>query len=87
MARILGGKRDALRQWNHHRTRPAAAAAFYRDLATGVTLWKTEPRSLDLEFDITNVGNSIYQIAKESEEIPIQYAPVTHGGRQLEISF
>jgi hypothetical protein len=30
---------------------------------------------LDREFDITNVSNSIHKIAKESEEIPIQYAP------------
>lgn len=45
------------------------------DLASGFALWDKEPRRLDLEFDVTNVSNSIYQIAKESEEIPIQYAP------------
>src|SRR5437899_11014444 len=48
---------------------------FTCDLASGVNLWKAEPRRLDLEFDVTNVSNSIYQIAKESEEIPLQYAP------------
>src|SRR5205807_4522261 len=36
------------------------------DMAPGVTLSKTEPRRLDLEFDITNLSNCIYQIAKES---------------------
>ena len=57
------------------------------DLATGLTLWKTEPRSLDLEFDVTNVGNSVYQIAKESEEIPIQYAPSRTVGGSLKFHF
>src|SRR5438876_4437121 len=57
------------------------------DVATGVTLWKTEPRRLDLEFDITNLSNSIYQIAKESEEIPIQYAPSRTVGGSLKFHF
>ena len=42
-----------------------------------------ERRRLDLEFDITNVSNSIYQIAEESEEIPIQYAPSRTVGGSL----
>jgi hypothetical protein len=57
------------------------------DLATGLTVWKTEPRRLDLEFDITNVGNNIYQIAKESEEIPIQYAASRTVGGSLKFHF
>ena len=57
------------------------------DLATGLTLWKAEPRHVDLEFDITNVGNNIYQIAKESEEIPIQYAPSRTVGGSLKFHF
>ena len=57
------------------------------DLATGVTLWNTEPRRLDLEFDITNLSNSIYEIAKESEEIPIQYAPSRTVGGSLKFRF
>ena len=57
------------------------------DLATGVTLWNTEPRRIDLEFDITNLSNSIYQIAKESEEIPIQYAPSRTVGGSLKFHF
>ena len=49
---------------------PCLPQHFTANPATGLTLWKAEPRSLELEFDITNVGNSIYKIAKESEEIP-----------------
>jgi len=60
---------------------------FTTDLATGVTVWNAEPRRIDLEFDITNVSNSIYQIAKESEEIPIQYAPSRTVGGSLKFHF
>ena len=57
------------------------------DLATGITVWDAEPRRLDLEFDVTNVSNSIYKIAKESEEIPIQYAPARTVGGSLKFHF
>jgi hypothetical protein len=57
------------------------------DLATGFTLWNVEPRRLDLEFDVTNVSNNIYKIAKESEEIPIQYAPSRTLGGSLKFHF
>src|SRR5256885_160801 len=57
------------------------------DLASGVNLWKAEPRRLDLEFDVTNVSNSTYQIAKESEEIPLQYAPSRTVGGSLKFHF
>jgi hypothetical protein len=60
---------------------------FTTDLATGVDLWNAEPRKLALEFDVTNVSNSIYQIAKESEEIPIQYAPSRTVGGSLKFHF
>src|SRR6266550_2141741 len=60
---------------------------FTSDLATGLTLWTAEPRRLDFEFDVTNVSNSIYQIAKESEEIPIQYAPSRTIGGSLKFHF
>jgi outer membrane receptor protein involved in Fe transport len=66
---------------------PRLPQHFTADLAAGLTLWKTEPRYLDLEFDITNVSNSIYQIAKESEEIPIQYAPSRTVGGSLKFHF
>src|SRR5881296_2709305 len=60
---------------------------FTCDLASGVNLWKAEPRRLDLEFDVTNVSNSTYQIAKESEEIPLQYAPSRTVGGSLKFHF
>lgn len=66
---------------------PRLPEHFTADLATGLTLWKAEPRSFELEFDITNVGNSIYKIAKESEEIPIQYAPSRTVGGSLKFHF
>ncbi|HEY1271551.1 MAG TPA: TonB-dependent receptor, partial [Terriglobales bacterium] len=57
------------------------------DLAAGVNLWNAESRKLDLEFDVTNVSDSRYQIAKESEEIPIQYAPSRTVGGSLKFHF
>jgi hypothetical protein len=66
---------------------PRLPQHFTADLATGLTLWKAEPRYLDLEFNITNVSNSVYKIAKESEEIPIQYAPSRTVGGSLKFHF
>lgn len=66
---------------------PRLPQHFTSDLAAGVTLWNAEPRRLDFEFDVTNVSNSIYQIAKESEEIPIQYAPACTVGGSLKFHF
>lgn len=66
---------------------PRLPQHFTTDLATGVTVWNQEPRRLELEFDVTNVSNSVYQIAKESEEIPIQYAPSRTVGGSLKFHF
>ena len=66
---------------------PRLPQHFNCDLATGLTVWNAEPRRLDFEFDITNVSNSVYQIAKESEEIPIQYAPSRTVGGALKFHF
>jgi hypothetical protein len=66
---------------------PRLPQHFTTDLATGLTIWNAEPRHLDLEFDATNVSNSVYQIAKESEEIPIQYAPSRTLGASLKFHF
>src|SRR6266852_1152121 len=60
---------------------------FTSDLVAGINVWSAEPRRLDLEFDVTNVNNSIYKIAKESEEIPIQYAPSRTVGGSLKFHF
>jgi hypothetical protein len=66
---------------------PRLPQHFTTDLGSGMTLWRAEPRRLDLEFDVTNVSNSVYQIAKESEEIPIQYAPSRTAGGSLKFCF
>lgn len=60
---------------------------FTTDLATGFALWNSEPRRLDLEFNATNVSDSRYQIAKESEEIPIQYSHSRAVGGSLKFHF
>jgi len=66
---------------------PRLPQHFTCDLATGLTAWSSESRKLDFEFDVTNVSNSAYQIAKESEEIPIQYAPSRTVGAALKFHF
>jgi hypothetical protein len=66
---------------------PRLPQHFTTDLASGLVLWGAESRRLDLEFDVTNVSNSIYRIAKESEEIPIQYAPSRTVGGSLKFHF
>jgi hypothetical protein len=45
------------------------------DLAAGVTLWQHEPQKLEFEFNFINLTDNRYQIAKESELTPIQFAP------------
>ncbi len=66
---------------------PRLPQHFTTDLTVGVTLWNPEPRRLDFEFDVTNVSNSVYQIAKESDEIPIQYAPSRTVGGSIKFHF
>jgi hypothetical protein len=57
------------------------------DLAVGLTVWQAERRRLDLELDATNISDNRYKIAKESEEIPIQYAPSRTIGGSLKFHF
>ncbi len=45
------------------------------DISAGLNLWEQEDIGLDLEFDLVNVTNEIYRIAKESESTPIQFSP------------
>jgi len=54
---------------------PRLPQHFTSDLALGLNLWNADTRRVSVEFNATNVGNSVYKIAKESDEIPIQYAP------------
>jgi len=57
------------------------------DLGAGFNLWKAESRRLDLELDATNLTDSRYKISKESEEIPIQFAPSRTLGGSLKFHF
>ncbi len=66
---------------------PRLPQHFTTDLGSGLTVWDAEPRKLDVEFDVTNVSNSVYQIAKESDEVPIQYAPSRTVGGSLKFRF
>ncbi len=43
------------------------------DFTTGFTVWQREAAGLRFEFNLANVSNNRYQIAKESEETPIQF--------------
>jgi hypothetical protein len=45
------------------------------DFAAGLTLWKHEKQNLGFEFNALNLSDNRYQISKESELTPIQYAP------------
>ena len=66
---------------------PRLPQHFTADLVAGINVWNAEPRRLDFEFDVTNISDSRYQIAKESEEIPIQYAPARTIGGSLKFHF
>jgi hypothetical protein len=45
------------------------------DVWAGIPIWRAEKRSIALTFNAENIGNRIFEIAKESEEYPIQYGP------------
>jgi hypothetical protein len=57
------------------------------DLAAGFNMWKVESRRLDLELDATNLTDNRYKVSKESEEIPIQFAPSRTLGGSLKFRF
>jgi hypothetical protein len=44
-------------------------------------------RRVDVEFDVTNLTDNVYSIAKESEATPIQYAMRRVLGGRLHVSF
>src|SRR5256885_5056123 len=48
---------------------PRLPQHFTADLASGLTLWRTEPRHPDFEFNARHVSNSIYQIGKQMQGI------------------
>ncbi len=48
---------------------------FTADFGSGISVWQKDSSRLDFEFNVTNLSNNIYRIAKESETTPIQFAP------------
>jgi hypothetical protein len=57
------------------------------DFSAGVNVWNVESRRLDLELDATNITDNRYKVSKESEEIPIQFAPSRTLGGTLKFCF
>jgi hypothetical protein len=55
------------------------------DFTTGLSVYRQEAASVRLEFNLANVSDDRYKIAKESEETPIQYASprIVSGGIKL----
>ena len=57
------------------------------DVWTGVRLWQSESRSVELQFNAENLGNRIFEIAKESEETPVQFGSRRRSYGQLRFRF
>ncbi len=57
------------------------------DLTAGIAIWSGETRGLDLEFDATNISDNRFQLAKESEETPVQFAPARIISGHLKLRF
>ena len=57
------------------------------DIWGGATVWKSEPKSVALEFSVENIGNRIFGIGKESATTPIQYSERRRFSGQLKFRF
>lgn len=57
------------------------------DLNARVNLWAQGGRRVAFEFDVTNLTNNVYAIAKESEATPLQYAMRRVVGGRLRVDF
>jgi TonB dependent receptor/Carboxypeptidase regulatory-like domain len=57
------------------------------DFNTGIDVWQKERAGLRLEFNVANVSDDRYQIAKESDETPIQYAMPRIVSGRMRITF
>ena len=47
---------------------------FVAGIGTGINLWRREAKRLSLRFNLENVGNRVFAIAKESEFTPVQFS-------------
>jgi hypothetical protein len=48
---------------------------FVANLYFGIDLFRKEKHSFALQFNVENVGDRVFRIAKESEFTPVQYSP------------
>lgn len=48
---------------------------FVANLYLGIDLFRKERNRLSLQFNVENVGDNVYRIAKESELTPVQFSP------------
>jgi hypothetical protein len=57
------------------------------DAMARLRLWHGSHQDLDLEVTVPNLTDNVYQIAKESEFTPIQYAPQRSVLGELRVRF
>jgi hypothetical protein len=57
------------------------------DLTASLNLWRQENSGVRLEFNLANISDDRYKIAKESEETPIQYASPRIASGHLRFTF
>ncbi|MEP7075343.1 MAG: TonB-dependent receptor [Acidobacteriota bacterium] len=62
-------------------------AHFVTNLYFGIDLFRKERHKMTLQFNVENVGNRVYQIAKESEFTPIQFSPPRFLSGSLKVRF
>lgn len=48
---------------------------FVANLSTGIDLIRGEKHKISLQFNVENIGNRVYAIAKESDFTPLQFSP------------
>ena len=68
-------------------TRLRLPAHLVTNLYFGIDLKQRERRKVSLQFSIENLTNRVYQIAKESEFTPVQFAPPRFVSGSLKFSF
>ena len=81
------GTPATLRGANAIETRLRLPAHFVTNLYFGLDLKEREHRKVSLQFNIENLTNRVYQIAKESEFTPVQFAPPRFVSGSLKFSF
>ncbi len=81
------GTPTTLRGANGIGTRLRLPAHFVTNLYFGLDLKQREQRKVSLQFNIENLTNRVYQIAKESEFTPVQFAPPRFVSGSLKFSF